>query len=208
MSLLTNNLMRYGYLKNQVLIDAFNQIHRIEFVPEHLERDADADVPLPIGYGQTISQPRTVAFMLELLQPERGQNILDVGSGSGWMGALLGHTVGSEGKVTSIECVDRLYEWGKGNIDKYGYVTEGRVECVLGDGSKGYPKNAPYDRIIVSAGTDEVPEALKNQLKIGGKIVIPVHNDIWYLEKRGEEDFYKEEYPGFTFVPLMEEHKF
>ena len=144
--------------------------------------------------------------MLELLQVEAGQNIVDIGSGSGWISTLLGHMVGEKGKVTAIEYIDSLYEWGKKNIDKYGYVTDGRVECILGDGSQGYAKNAPYDRIIVSASADEVPEALKNQLKMNGKMVIPIHNDLWYLEKRGENDFYKEEYPGFTFVPLMEEN--
>lgn len=204
MSRLVNDLMRYGYLKSDLLIDAFWEMSRIEFVPESLALDADADVALPIGYGQTISQPRTVAFMLELLQPQRGHVILDIGSGSGWTSALLGYIVGQKGKVIAVERLHELCEFGKRNIEKFGYVSKGIVECCEGDGYLGNDIYAPYDRILVSAMVDEIPEALKRQLKIGGIMVIPVHNDIWYVEKRGEDDFYKEEFPGFAFVPLIQ----
>lgn len=196
--------MRYGYLKTDILIDAFNEVNRVEFVPEYLESEADADIALPIGYGQTISQPRTVAFMLELLQPKPGEKILDIGSGSGWVSTLLAHVVGEKGKVVAIEYLPELFETGRRNIEKFGYVSSGRVECYCGDGNMGYETLAPYDRIIVSAAADEVPKALKRQLKKGGNMVIPVHNDIWYMEKHGEDDFYKEEFPGFSFVPLVQ----
>jgi protein-L-isoaspartate(D-aspartate) O-methyltransferase len=205
MSRIVNNLMRYGYLKTDAVIEAFNEVSRLEFVPEHLASEVEADVPLPIGHGQTISQPRTVAFMLELLDPKGGQNVLDVGSGSGWTSVLLGRIVGPQGRVTAAERIDGLFEFGRANIDKFGYLGDGRVECVLADGSQGYAPNAPYDRILVSASADAVPPALKDQLKVGGKMVIPVHNDIWYLEKRGADEFYKEEFPGFAFVPLVQE---
>ncbi len=89
MSKLVNELIRQGYLKTDLLIEAFSEISRVEFVPHELEKEAEANVALPIGYGQTISQPLTVALMMELLDPQRGQNVLDIGSGSGWTTALL-----------------------------------------------------------------------------------------------------------------------
>lgn len=192
-------------MKNDLIIDAFSEIGRIEFVPEDLASQAEVNIPLPIGYGQTISQPLTVAFMFELLDPQRGQNILDVGSGSGWTTALLAYIVGEKGRVMAVERIFELCEFGKANADKFGYVKKGIAEFHRADGNAGFPKHAPYDRILVSAMASEIPKSLKDQLKIGGKMVIPVHNDIWYLEKKGEDDFYKEEYPGFAFVPLVQE---
>ncbi|TAK95585.1 protein-L-isoaspartate O-methyltransferase [Patescibacteria group bacterium] len=203
MSRLVNNLIRTGYLKSDPIIDAFSEMHRLEFVPEELESEAEANIPLPIGYGQTISQPLTVAFMLELLDPQAGQNILDVGSGSGWTTALLSYIVRAEGKVTALEVIPELCEVGKYNVNKFGFVKKGIAEFHCIDGTDGFAAKAPYDRILVSAMADDVPIELKNQLKVGGKMVIPVHNNIWYLERRAEDDFYKEEYPGFDFVPLV-----
>lgn len=203
MSRLVNNLMRRGYLKSDRIIDAFWEIGRVEFLPEHLRHNADADIPLPIGFGQTISQPMTVAFMLELLQPQKGENVLDVGSGSGWVSALLSYIVGAEGKVTAVEIIPELSKYGKDNANKYKFVDKGTVEFYVGDGSLGYEPNAPYDRIIVSASNDEIPKALKDQLKVGGTMVIPVHNSIFYLKKQDDMNFHKEEFPGFVFVPML-----
>ena len=206
MSRLVNDLIKNGYLRTDRIIDAFSEINRAEFLPKDLESEAEANIPLPIGYGQTISQPLTVAIMLELLQPEKGNNILDVGFGSGWTTALLAYIVGEKGKITAIERLKELYDFGEKNISKYNFIKNGIVEFYLGDGSKGYPKSAPYDRILVSAMADEIPPKLKEQLKIGGKMVIPIHNDVWYVEKKGENEFYKEEFPGFSFVPLIEKN--
>ncbi len=205
MNKLISDLIKNGYLKTDIIIEAFSEINRADFIPEDLEKEAEANIPLPIGFGQTISQPLTVAIMLELLDPRPGLNILDVGSGSGWTTALLSYIAGVHGKVTALERIPELYEFGKKNIDKYSYLKKGIAELYNADGTKGFSKYAPYDRILVSAMAGEVPPALKEQLKIGGKMVIPVHNDVWYLEKKSEGDFYKEEYPGFAFVPLVEE---
>ena len=203
MGSLVHGLIQQGYLRSDHIIDAFSSIPRVEFVPEKYAHIAEANIPLPIGYGQTISQPLTVAFMLELLQPKEGHNILDVGSGSGWTTALLGHIVGEKGKVTALEIVPELYERGKKNVEKFGFVSDGRVEFHNIDGAEGYAPNAPYDRILVSAAADKVPEPLKEQLAIGGRMVIPIHNTIWLLEKKAPEEFHKEEFPGFSFVPLV-----
>ncbi|MEK9151408.1 MAG: protein-L-isoaspartate O-methyltransferase [Patescibacteria group bacterium] len=197
-------LIRNGYLKSEPIIRAFNEITRADFVPSAFEQEAEADIPLPIGYGQAISQPTTVAIMFELLDPKPGQRILDIGSGSGWTSALLGSIAGSGGKVIAVEMLPELHEMTGRNVEKFGLVSSGVVECILGDGNKGYPALAPYDRILVSAAADEIPQALKDQLAVGGKMVIPIHNHLVYLEKRGEQDFSKEEFPGFAFVPLVQ----
>jgi protein-L-isoaspartate(D-aspartate) O-methyltransferase len=204
MSRLINILITQGYLKSDPLIEAFSHVRREEFVPEELASEAETNIPLPIGYGQTVSQPLTVAVMLELLDIEPGQKILDVGSGSGWSSTLLAYAVGEEGHVIAVERIPELYDFGKKNIDKFGFVSLKRVKCVLGNGANGYPEGAPYDRILVSASSEEIPEAYKKQLAVGGKMVIPIYNSLAYVEKRAEDDFYIERFPGFVFVPLIE----
>lgn len=203
MNRLVNELIKSGYLKSDIIIEAFSEIDRMHFVPEDMEKEAEANIPLPIGHGQTISQPLTVALMFELLDPKKGNNILDIGSGSGWTASLFSYIVGSNGKVTALERIPELCEFGKGNANKFNFIKNGIAEFHNLDGSKGYEKNSPYDRILVSAMADKIPEVLKKQLKVGGKMVIPVNNDIWYVEKKKEDDFYIERYSGFSFVPLI-----
>ena len=200
---LTGDLIKYGYLKTPEIINAFRKIDRANFVPEELKSEAAANTPLPIGYGQTISQPLTVAFMLELLEPKEGNKILDVGSGSGWQSSLLAYLVGAKGKVFAIERIPELSELGRKNSQKYDFEN---LEFITGDGSKGYEKEALYDRIIVAASAfRKIPEELKRQLKIGGRLVIPVENSIWLVVKKAESEYEEKEFPGFVFVPLIEE---
>ncbi|MFH0819581.1 MAG: protein-L-isoaspartate(D-aspartate) O-methyltransferase [bacterium] len=204
MNELINNLIAAGYLKTPRIIEAFRQIDRADFVPENLLSEAYGNYPLPIGYNQTISQPLTVAFMLELLQAEPGQKILDVGSGSGWTTALLAYIIGSGGRVIAIDRIPELVEFGKSNVAKYNFIKKGIVEFNCADGSLGLKKEAPFDRILAGAAAEKVPASLKEQLKINGRLVIPVQNSIYLIIRKGEDKFSQEEFSGFAFVPLIE----
>ncbi len=201
---LIDDLIQEGWLKTPRIIAAFEKIKRIDFLPQDQKDLAELDTALPIGFSQTISQPLVVVFMLEELQPQPGEKILDVGSGSGWTSALLGEIVGEKGKVISIEIVPELVEFGKQNVAKYNFVEKRIAEFVCTDGSKGYLKEAPFDKILASASAEKIPPAWKEQLKIGGKIVAPVNSSIFVLTKKGENQFEEIEHPGFIFVPLIE----
>ncbi len=197
---LIDNLVKRGHLQSDGIINAFKKIKRRDFVREQDKEYAEVDEPLPIGYGQTISQPLTVAFMIELLKPEKGDKVLDVGSGSGWTTALLSEIV-EDGKVYGIESIPKLKEFGEKNVSKYNFIKKGVVEFVQGNGSKGLPDKAPFDRILVSASAVEVPKKLKEQLNDGGRMVIPVRDSIYLIEKK-EGKFKQKEFFGFNFVPL------
>lgn len=199
---LVDELVKEGWLKTESYIKAFSKINRKDFILE--ENLAEINTALPIGFGQTISQPLVVAFMIEKLGPEKGDNILDIGSGSGWTTALLAEIVGDKGKITSMEIIPELKDFGEKNVSKYGFVKKGTVEYILRDGTKGFPLAAPFDRILVSATALRFYQSWKEQLKVGGKIVFPMLSSIWEVEKRGKDDFLEKEHPGFVFVPLIE----
>jgi len=196
-------LIKDGWLKTKKIMDAFKKIKRKDFLANDNKNLSEANTALPIGYGQTISQPLTVAFMMELLQPQKGDKILDVGSGSGWTSAILADIVSKKGKVIAVEIIPDLAEFGKNNIAKYNFIKKGIVEYIIGDGFQGYKKESPYDKILASASGDDLPRAWKDQLKIGGKIVCPIKNSIWLFVKKSENEFEQTEYPGFVFVPLV-----
>jgi len=242
---LIDSLIEEGWLKTPRIIEAFKKIKRVDFLPEDMKDLAELNEALPIGYGQTISQPLVVAFMLEQLEPKEGDKILDIGSGSGWTSALLGEIVGGkslsagrQGKVIAIDVIPELVEFGKNNVAKYNFLApyrtkgsgagiekglpagrQGIVEFICADGSKGYKKEAPFDKILCSAAIqDRIPSAWKEQLKtralakrgderssstIGGRIVTPIGSSIWLFTKKSETDFEEIEYPGFAFVPLI-----
>ena len=199
---LVDVLISEGWLKTPHIIVAFSKINREDFLPEDIKNLAELNEALPIGWGQTISQPLVVAFMIEELQPQKGEKILDVGSGSGWTTALLAEIVGEQGKVIAMEIVSPLVEFGEKNVKKYNFVKKGIAEFILGDGSQGCQKEAPFDKILASASAEKIPQAWKEQIKIGGKIVAPVANSIVVLKKTAER-FEEKEYPGFLFVPLV-----
>lgn len=180
---------------------AFNIIHRQDFVPESLRGQADVDTPLPIGFGQTISQPYTVRLMLEWLDAQASEKILDVGSGSGWTSALLSQIVGPKGKIFAVELIPELVKFGRNNCKKAGVKN---VEFFQASQEYGLPNHSPYDRILVSASAKNLPKELLTQLKIGGKLIIPVQNDILEITKKSKSDFETIIHPGFVFVPLVQ----
>ncbi|PIZ77068.1 MAG: protein-L-isoaspartate O-methyltransferase [Parcubacteria group bacterium CG_4_10_14_0_2_um_filter_7_35_8] len=204
---LIDSLISDGWLKTPRIINAFRKIKRIDFLlvsptgePEEMRDLAELNEALPIGFNQTISQPLTVAFMLELLQPMPDNKILDIGSGSGWTSALLAEIIGKNGKVIALEIIPKLKDFGKNNAIKY----QGNIDFIYANGFKGYSKEAPYDRILASASLgQELPKFWKEQLKTGGVIVTPIKNSIWMFKKINDKEFEQTEYPGFAFVPFI-----
>jgi protein-L-isoaspartate(D-aspartate) O-methyltransferase len=195
---LVQHLLDTGVLRTPHITVAFEAIDRTDFVLKEQKEVAYADYPLSIGYGATISQPTTVAFMLELLQPEEGDRVLDIGAGSGWTTALLSYIAGQGGNVIGLEIVPELVKLGTRNVHKYFPFQS----IILAEDVLGLPERAPFDRILVSAASEEVPQELLQQLAVGGRMVLPVKDAVVRIERLSDEQFRQEEYPGFAFVPL------
>ena len=185
-----------------------NVLSAISKVPRHLFMDsgfldhAYQDKAFPIAANQTISQPYTVAFQTELLQIKKGNKILEIGTGSGYQAAVLCE-LGA--KVYSIERQQELFKKTSKFLPKLGYMPK---KLIFGDGYKGLPEEAPFDGIIVTAGAPFVPKPLLAQLKIGGKLVIPVGDDVQTMTlyiRKGAKEFEKHEFGDFRFVPLLED---
>ena len=195
---LVESLMANGVLKSKSIRDALLHMDRKDFVLSKYEDLAYMDGALPIGYGQTISQPYTVVFMLELLDVQKGDKVLDIGTGSGWTTALLSYLTGKEGRVVGKELIDELVVMGKENISKYDIAnaTISKTEGVLG------VENEKFDRILVSASANKFPKELLLQMKNDSVLVIPVQNSIYKVRKDKTGGITKEEYYGFSFVEL------
>jgi protein-L-isoaspartate(D-aspartate) O-methyltransferase len=155
-------------LSNTAVLDAMKKVPRHLFIPKEYESEAYNDYPLPIGYGQTISQPYIVAYMTDIVRPTSRKKALEIGTGSGYQAAILAEIVE---KVYTIEIVPELAKEASDRLKKYGYKN---VECKFGDGYKGWPEHAPFDIIIVTAAADHIPQPLIDQLAENGRLVIPV----------------------------------
>ncbi len=183
------------------VMDAMSTVPRHQFVPGYLRPHAYANGPLPIGNGQTISQPFIVALMTDLLCPEPGDVMLEVGAGSGYQAAVLSLLVD---KLYSMEIIPGLAREAGKRLKDLGYAN---VEVRQGDGYHGWPEHAPYDGIIVTAAASHVPRPLQEQLKVGGRLVIPVGlphytQELLVLEKESDERFISSDVLSVAFVPL------
>ncbi len=212
---LVEDLKRRGILKTPEVIRAMLRVPREEFVPQHLRDMAYVDTPLPIGYGQTISAPHMCAMMNETLELSVGNKVLEVGAGSGYHAALVAEVVAPSdeppkrwGHVYTVEIVPELVRFARQNLKKTGYSN--RVTVIEGDGSKGYPPKAPYDRILVTAAAPTIPQPLIDQLAVGGLMVIPVGTLGFFqvlklVEKVGEKEVKSKSLCEVAFVPLVGE---
>lgn len=198
-------LEKIGYVKSESVKNAFLKVDRSNFIPENIKEEAYKDTPLSIGWGQTISAPSMIALMLEVSELNLGIKTLEIGAGSGYNAALIAEICGEENVVT-IERIPEVFQFGMENLKRVGY----NVKTVLGDGTKGYEEDAPYDRIIATAAAPEIPQSWKDQLKEDGMIIAPVGKERYYqelvvLKKKRDGSFDTNKYGGCIFVPLVGE---
>ena len=193
-------------VKDPRVLDAMRAVPRHEFVPATLREDAYGDSPLPIGHGQTISQPYIVALMTELARPSPSDRVLEVGTGSGYQAAVLSQLVA---RVFSVELVDPLAQSAASTLRRLGY---GNVTVRSGDGYLGWPDEAPFDIIVVTAAPEEVPAALLAQLKPGGRLIVPVGRvwdvqDLQLIEKDASGRVSTRSVIPVRFVPMVKKRE-
>lgn len=191
-------------VRSPLVLNAMRTVPREEFLPAHLRDDAYEDTPLPIGEGQTISQPYIVAFMVEALGLDGGETVLEIGAGSGYAAAILSRI------ASDVYTVERIGELAQKAASKLEDLRYDNVHVLHADGTRGWPDHAPYDAIIVAAGGPEIPKSLKQQLKIGGRLVIPVGGDprvqeLIRVTRVSEDDYKTEDIADVRFVPLLGE---
>jgi protein-L-isoaspartate(D-aspartate) O-methyltransferase len=189
-------------VKDERVLAAMAKVPREEFIPVDTRADAYEDGPLPIGYDQTISQPYIVAFMTEQLRPKPGDRVLEIGSGSGYQAAILAELVAD---VYTIDIVEPLAKTAEATLQRLGYKN---VHIKVGDGYKGWPEEAPFDAVIVTCAPEKVPQPLVDQLKEGGRMVIPVGErfaqQLYLLEKKNGQLKESVTLP-VRFVPMLRE---
>lgn len=193
-------LKRQGFSKK--VLNAFAKVKRENFISKELKTRAYADIPLPIGHGATISQPYTIAMMLDLLDLKKSQKVLELGSGCGYVLALISKIIGAKGKVYGVEIIPKLVERSKQNTKEYR-----NIQIVSGDGRKGLEKAAPFDRILISAACEKIPKEVLSQLKDKGSIVAPIgprfSQSLVVIQRNKGEFKIKKQLSGFRFVPFV-----
>lgn len=201
---LTKPIFGRTVIDSPTVLGAIRAVPRHEFVPEPLRDQAYVDSPLPIGHEQTISQPYIVAFMTQLLEPEPTDVVLEIGTGSGYQAAVLAEIVE---QVYSIEIVEALGRQAEAKLDELGYDN---VAVRIGDGYKGWPEHAPFDKVIVTAAPDHVPQPLVDQLMAGGRMIIPVGGEyqtqeLRVITKSSNGEVTEERVELVRFVPMTGE---
>ncbi len=204
---LVESLRKRGYVTTRAVEEAMLRVPREQFLPAGIREEAYVDTPLQIGEGQTISAPHMVAIMAENLILSPGLQVLEVGAGSGYHAAVCAEVVAPDGHVWTMERISSLAAFAENNLKKTGYSN--LVTVVFGDGSRGLPEHAPYDRIFVAAGAPDIPRPLTDQLKDGGKLLVPVggryYQDLIRVTRNGSK-LSKENLGGCVFVPLIGEY--
>ncbi|MEC9456874.1 MAG: protein-L-isoaspartate(D-aspartate) O-methyltransferase [Candidatus Neomarinimicrobiota bacterium] len=201
--MIKNQLQSRG-IRDDAVLDVMRSVERHNFVPENYRDRAYSDGPLPIGHGQTISQPYIVAFMTEQLQISSQHKILEIGTGSGYQAAILGELAKH---VFTIEIIPELAEGAKNILNHLSYKN---ITVRAGDGYKGWPEEAPFERIMVTAAPTEVPQELIDQLAPGGRMILPVGAQflvqyLWVIEKDDQGTVTKEKILPVRFVPMVKE---
>lgn len=197
-----------GFILDEKVLRAMLRVPRHMFVPEYEQRAAYIDRPLEIGYGQTISAPHMVAIMCEILELSEGHKVLEIGAGSGYNAAVMAELVGKTGHVYTVERIEPLVNFASKNLKETGYKN---ITVLLENGSMGYPRYAPYDRIAVTCAAPYIPETLLEQLKPGGIMVIPVGSysqELIRVKKDSNGNIHRKKKGDVIFVPMLGKHGF
>ncbi len=197
-----------GFVPDEKVLRAMLRVPRHRFVPEYEQRAAYTDRPLEIGHGQTISAPHMVAIMCNILELAEGHKVLEIGAGSGYNAAVMAELVGKSGHIYTVERIEPLVHFAQENLKETGYDN---VTVLLENGSMGYPRYAPYDRIAVTCAAPHIPETLLEQLKPGGIMVIPVGSysqELIRVKKYTNGSIHKKKKGGVIFVPMIGKHGF